>query len=131
PVQIGKEYEAVGSGGGRQGQTVEPVRVGAEYAGRGTEHTCGVECGHERQVAAGGIGESADGAAGVLCGPVTDPEHGAAGAEGYHDVTGAQSQAKSGTHVVAGPGGHKSALFGAADLFRRCGDPRYVDLAAE
>src|SRR5699024_8571587 len=68
PVQGGQEYKAVGSGWGGQGQTVEPGRVGAEHAGRGTEHTCGVECGHERQVAAGGIGESADGAAGVLCG---------------------------------------------------------------
>src|SRR5699024_454799 len=45
--------------------------------------------------------------------------------------TGAQSQAKSGTHVVAGTGGHKSTLFGTADLFCWCGDPRNVDLTPE
>ena len=91
------------------GERGEVGGVAAEPPGHRVGDLGGVERAHERQVAAGGVGEPGDEALGIVGGGRAHGVHGARRAERDGDVADAEADPERGGHVVATAGPHGDA----------------------
>lgn len=100
--EVRLQHEAIGSGGGGEGEASELIVVDAEEACDAIEHSCGVEGGDQRQVGSGCVREAGDSSARVGRRHRRYAEHRAAGADRDDGIAGRDAETEATSGVVTG-----------------------------